>query len=145
MIRGLSIDGRCVAEEHLVRDGGTGVDKVAIGLSVLCLVHCLALPMAVLLAPALEAALLGSESHVHWILLGLALPTSCYALWHGYRHHGRRAVPVMGFTGLAIMLLGVSHVTDRSLEAPITVVGVLVLLVAHVINLRFHAHGVRSA
>jgi len=134
-----------VAEEHLARDEGTGVDKVAIGLSLLCLVHCLALPLAVLLAPTLEAALLGTESHVHWVLLGLALPTSCYALWHGYRHHGRRAVPVMGFLGLAVMLLGVSHLTARSLEAPITTVGVVVLLVAHVINLRHHAHVLRSA
>jgi hypothetical protein len=142
---GLRIEQSQVAEEQLARDEGTGIDKVAIGLSLLCLVHCLALPLAVLLAPALEAALLGSESHVHWALLGLAVPTSCYALWHGYRHHGRRAVPVMGFFGLAVMLLGVSHVTARSLEAPITVAGVVVLLVAHVVNLRYHAHGLRSA
>jgi hypothetical protein len=127
-------------DEEIRQDDGTAVDKLAIGLSLLCLVHCLALPIVVLAAPALEAAVLGTESPVHWVLLALALPVSCYALWHGFRHHGHRNVLVFGAAGLALMLFGVSHLSDRALEMPLTVIGVLLLLVAHVINLRQTTH-----
>ena len=50
-----------------------------------------------------------------------------------------RSLGATRVVGLAVRLFGVSHVTARSLEAPITMVGVLVLLVAHVLNLRSHA------
>lgn len=130
---------RVALDEEIRQDDDTGLDKLAIGLSILCLVHCLALPIAVLVAPALEAAVLGTESPVHWVLLALALPVSCYALWHGFRHHGHRNALVLGIAGLAVMVFAVSHVTSRALEVPLTVVGVLLLLVAHLLNLRHNA------
>jgi hypothetical protein len=126
-------------DDDIQQDDGTAVDRLAIGLSILCLVHCLALPIAVLAAPALEAAVLGTESPVHWVLLGLALPISCYALWHGFRHHGHRIVLVLGAIGLALMLFGVSHVAGHAFEMPLTVVGVALLLAAHVQNIRQNA------
>jgi len=115
------------------------MDKLAIGLSVLCLLHCLALPVAMLVAPTLGSLVLGTESPVHWVLLGVALPVSGYALWHGYRHHGHRDTLLLGAAGLAIMLLAVTHVTSARLETPLTVVGVIALLVAHVMNVRHTA------
>lgn len=111
-------------------------DRVAIGLSVACLVHCLALPIALLLAPTLGPLMLGTESPVHWLLLGLALPVSVYALWHGYRAHGQVLGLWLGALGLVIMLVAVSHIFDRSLETGLTVIGVSLLLVAHLLNLR---------
>ena len=115
------------------------LDRLAIGLSMLCLVHCLALPVVMLALPALESIVLGTESPVHWVLLGMALPVSVYALWHGFRHHGHRSILVFGSIGLTLMLIGVSHVTSRALEVPLTTVGVSLLLVAHVLNLRHNA------
>jgi FtsH-binding integral membrane protein len=117
-------------------DDDVRLDKLAIGLSVLCLVHCLALPVALLLAPTIGAVVLGTESPVHWVLLGIALPVSGYALWHGYRHHGHRNALLLGATGLAIMLLAVTHVASPRFETPLTVVGVLALLGAHLLNIR---------
>jgi len=128
---------RIVADREAVDD--TRFDKLAIGLSLLCLVHCLALPVALLVAPALGAVVLGTESPVHWVLLGMALPLSGYALWHGYRHHGYRIPLLLGTVGLAIMLLAVTHVTAARLETPLTVIGVLALLTAHLLNLRHNA------
>lgn len=119
---------------------GLRLDKVAIGLSVVCLVHCLALPVLVLAAPAVGALVLGTESPVHWLLLGLALPVSGYALWHGFRHHHQRLALLLGCCGLALMFVAVAHLTAATLELPLTVAGVLVLLAAHLLNLRFTAH-----
>lgn len=114
-------------------------DKAAIALSAVCLLHCLALPVALLLAPTLGPVVLGTESPVHWLLLALATPVSAYALWHGYSAHGRRLAPVLGAVGIVIMFIAVSHVVDRTLETLLTVTGVTVLLVAHAMNLR-HGH-----
>jgi len=116
------------------------LDKLAIGLSVLCLVHCLSVPLLLLAAPALGMLLEVTESSVHWTLLALALPISLYALWQGFRHHGQRNALLIGSAGLVLMLLAVTHVAEAGLEAPLTVAGVLVLLGAHVLNLR---HGAR--
>jgi hypothetical protein len=125
-----------VTEGELISDDDVRLDKLAVGLSVLCLVHCLALPVALLLMPGLGSLVVGTESPFHWVLLGLALPVSGYALWHGYRHHGRRLVLVLGMLGLALMFVAVSHVVSARLETSLTVVGVLMLLCAHLSNIR---------
>ena len=128
-----------MANGDLTGDDDTRLDRLAIGLSALCLVHCLALPVALLFVPALEAVVLGTESPFHWVLLGLALPVSGYALWHGYRHHGYRNPLLLGAAGLLVMLLAVAHVLSERLETPLTVVGVLALLAAHLGNIRHMA------
>ena len=112
------------------------MDRVAIALSGLCLVHCLVIPVVVVLAPAFSSLVLGTETTVHWIFLALAVPTSCWALLRGFRR--RRHVPALasGLVGLLIMFLGVSHLLNQALEVPLTVVGVSLVVVAHVLNLR---------
>jgi hypothetical protein len=113
-----------------------GMDRFAIMLSGLCLVHCLLIPVMVVLAPALSALVLGTETTVHWIFLALAVPTSCWALRRGFRRHRNLAALVAGLVGLCVMFLGVSHLLHRGLEVPLTVIGVSLVVVAHVLNLR---------
>ncbi len=113
-----------------------GMDRFAIALSGLCLLHCLVIPVVLALAPAFSGFVLGTETTVHWVFLGLAVPTSIWALWRGYRRcHHLRAL-VLGIAGLLVMFLGVSHLFDPSLEVPLTLVGVTMVVVAHVLNLR---------
>ncbi|MFW6093024.1 MAG: MerC domain-containing protein [Pseudomonadota bacterium] len=111
-------------------------DRLAIALSALCLVHCLAIPLAVVVTPALAVALVGSETTLHVLLLAVALPVTVYALGHGYRIHGRRWCVALGGVGLALMTLGVSHLFGMAWEVPLTLAGVSLLTVAHVMNLR---------
>jgi hypothetical protein len=127
-------------------DAETRLDKVAITISVVCLAHCLALPVAIVAAPALGSVVLGTESPVHWVLLALALPVSARALWLGYRHHQQWHTLALGALGLGFMGAGVTHVISAELEMPLTVAGVLGLLAAHVLNLRhsLHCHGAHA-
>ena len=127
-------------DPELHSDTSTRIDKLAIALSALCLAHCLAVPVAILAAPALGALVLGTESPVHWVLLGVALPISGYALWRGYRHHGQVNSLLLGGLGLMLMFVAVSHLLSAALEVPLTVVGVVALLAAHVLNLRHASH-----
>ncbi len=117
-------------------DPGGRADRVAIALSALCLVHCLVIPVALLAAPALGLAVLGTETAVHWLLLGIAVPVSVYALWQGYRQHRQRFCVVLGAAGLCLLFVAVSHLAGASREVPLTLAGVILLLVAHAYNLR---------
>ena len=111
------------------------LDKAAVFLSGLCLLHCLAVPASLLLGPLLGNWLESTETEVHWILLGLALPISVIALQRGYKRHHKVTTLWLGYGGLAIMLIGAAHVFGESWEMPLTVIGVIGLLVAHVRNL----------
>lgn len=117
----------------------TWLDRSALTLSGLCLVHCLA--GSVLLAAASVGG--GFFSHrVHAVGLALALPLAVFALWRGAQQHGRRAVLVLGGCGVGLMAasLAVGH---GSSETVLSVVGVSLLAAGHLFNLRWsraHAH-----
>lgn len=136
MCRPSSTSTAAAATTTAARGAPDTMDRVAIALSGLCLVHCLVIPVAVVVTPALAALVLGSETTVHWIFLAMAVPTSWWALWRGFRKQRNARALTMGLLGLSIMFLGVSHLLDPALEVPLTVVGVSLVVVAHVLNLR---------
>lgn len=119
----------------------TGLDRIAVFLSSLCLLHCLALPFALLLGPLLGDWLQSSETQVHWLLLALALPVSAIALWRGFLKHHSQLTLGLGSIGLLLMFVGVSHLIGEQWEVILTVTGVSALLVAHVRNMMGkHSH-----
>jgi hypothetical protein len=113
----------------------TGLDRAAVFLSGLCLLHCLAIPFALMLGPLMGQWLVTSETRVHWILLALAVPISALALWRGFARHHNRLTVGLGAGGLLLMFIGVSHVLGENWEIALTVVGVCALLAAHVRNM----------
>lgn len=106
------------------------LDRVAIMLSGVCLVHCLAVPFALLLGPFLGGWLAETETTMHWVLLALAAPVSLAALTRGSRTNLG-----IGIAGLGLMFVGVSHLAGVVLEVALTTIGVLLLIVAHARNL----------
>lgn len=126
-----------------IQSGFRGVivksDLVAIGLSVLCLVHCLVLPVAVAAVPFSHGWLGDDEAVVHWLLFGFGLVVTCWALGAGFRRHGAAVVLLVGVIGLFVMLMGATHLFDRWLEATLTVAGAVIVGSAHVLNLKLCA------
>jgi hypothetical protein len=121
------------------------MDRVAVLLSGVCLLHCTAIPLAILVLPALGGLLLGSETLVHWVLLGVAVPTSALALWVGFSRYGNLRSVLLGASGLLLMFLGVSHLFGRDPEVPLTLVGVTLVACAHWLNIRRAAeHSARA-
>lgn len=78
------------------------IDKTAIGLSLVCSVHCLLLPVAMATLPALTASSLEDE-WFHRALLVAVLPTSMIALTMGCRKHRHWRVAVLGLAGLVVL------------------------------------------
>jgi len=114
------------------------LDRAAISLSLLCIVHCLALPVLLVLMPTL-ATLSIADEHFHVVLLFLILPTSFAALFMGYRRHRRLAAMTWGLAGVGVLLgaaLFGHDVLGGAGEKALTVVGSLLVTVGHVLNFR---------
>ena len=111
-------------------------DKAAVSLSLLCTLHCLALPLLVTFLPALVAATLSDEAFHLWLILAV-LPVSAYALTMGCRKHEQYGVLLVGVAGLFILgaapLLG-HDVLGQSGEKGLTVIGAFVIAASHVLN-----------
>ena len=108
-----------------------GLDRLAIGLSGLCLVHCVG--TAVLLAMLSAAGgLLGSPA-IHEVGLGLAMVVGSFALGRGIVEHGFMMPSAVGSVGLGVMAGALSLPHDGS-EALYTVIGVGILALGHQLN-----------
>jgi hypothetical protein len=84
----------------------THIDKAAIGLSFVCTVHCLLLPIALLMVPTLAASTFGDERFHQWMLIAV-LPTSLIALAMGCRQHQNKSVLIIGLLGLTTLSLAI--------------------------------------
>ena len=79
-------------------------DNIAIGFSVVCALHCLLLPIAVIFLPAISATFLGSEDF-HQTLLYFVIPSSIIALYVGCNKHGKYNVYFYGAIGISLLLI----------------------------------------
>lgn len=116
------------------------VERAAIGASMLCLVHCLALPLLLAALPALAGVLHLPESVHLWILL-FAIPSSLLALLSGRAGHGFSYPTLIGLAGLGLLGAGAIPFSHGSLETPVTVAGSLALATAHIVNWRLRHAG----
>lgn len=115
------------------------LELTAGGLSGLCLVHCVALPVASVMLPSLGFT---ARPAVHLVLLILAVPLAATALLAGWRRHGRGGPLVFGVGGLA--LLGATLlIREEGVERLVTLTGGLTLVGAHVANWRLR-HAART-
>jgi hypothetical protein len=107
------------------------LDRIAIGLSGLCLVHCLA--TAVLLALVSAAGGILGEPIFHEIGLALAMVLGAIALGRGVIEHGFMMPSSIGSLGLGVMA-GALSLPEGPNEAIFTVVGVMLLALGHRLN-----------
>jgi hypothetical protein len=107
------------------------LDRMAIGLSGLCLVHCLA--TSVLLALVASAGGMLGSPWIHEIGLGLAMIMGAIALGRGILEHGYTMPSAVGGLGLGVMAGALTMPHDGS-EALYTVVGVAILALGHRLN-----------
>lgn len=113
-------------------------DKAAISLSLLCAMHCLLAPIAVVLLPTAVAVSLNDEALHLWILVAV-VPISAGALMLGCRKHKWYRLLLIGGIGLLVLcaaaLLG-HDILSESLEKLLTVVGAGIIAFGHFLNYR---------
>ncbi|MAX07893.1 MerC domain-containing protein [Gammaproteobacteria bacterium] len=119
-------------------DSTIKMDKAAIGLSFLCVVHCLLTPIAIVMLPALGATFLEDE-RFHYALLFLVLPTSTLSLGLGCRKHGHLEILLIGLFGLFLLFLIVilgEELLGETGEKISTVAGAVIIALAHIRNFK---------
>lgn len=119
----------------LVGKAGRAADRLAIGSSFACLVHCLLLPLAIAFAPAL-ARLGGATESLHLLMFLIAVPASALAMLAGYRRHGLIIPALMALAGLVLIGGGALGGFRLAIETSVTVAGSLLLAAAHLWNIR---------
>lgn len=107
------------------------IDRMAIGLSGLCLVHCLA--TSVLLALLASAGGILGASWIHEVGLSLAMVMGVIALGRGIVEHGYTMPSAVGGLGLGVMAGALTMPHDGT-EAMYTVIGVAILALGHRLN-----------
>ena len=118
----------------------SALDFSGIGVSILCLAHCLILPVLAVAAPALlPHAIVGffNDEAVHLLLFIVAAPIAIAGLFWGASISGAHwpTIAAAG-VGLALMLVGATHMVSTEVEIAVTVVGVALLAGAHFFNWR---------
>ncbi len=137
------------AERNDLRDGAatprrsSGVtrwlDQAAIGLSALCLIHCLAFPLIVLALPV-AGEILPNQWWVHPAIFLLAAPMATVALVRGWRQHRDHRPIVIGGVGLSLLGVGLMAAEGSTAEIVFTVAGGAVVATAHLLNRRLGQH-----
>ncbi len=109
----------------------TKLDRMAIGLSGLCLVHCVATTVILALV-ASAGGILGSH-WIHEVGLTLAMVMGMIALGKGIIEHGYAMPSAVGGLGLGVMAGALTMPHDGT-EAVWTMVGVAILALGHRLN-----------
>jgi hypothetical protein len=107
------------------------LDRIAMGLSGLCLVHCLATAVLLGLLSAAGGAL--GNPLIHEVGLTLAMMLGAIALGRGVMEHGFMMPSAVGALGLGVMAGALTLPHDGS-EALYTVIGVGILALGHQLN-----------
>lgn len=121
----------------------SALDFSGIGISILCLAHCLLLPVLAVAAPALLPHALEPFFHdqaVHLLLFIAAAPIAIGGLMWGAQISGASwPIIAAAAAGLLLMLVGATHLVSQPVEIGVTVVGVALLAGAHFVNWRRRA------
>lgn len=113
------------------------MDAAAIGISSLCLAHCLALPLLASFLPILGAV---SENElVHKVMVLAALPFSAMALLRSRSGKDRGIFAALAAIGIALLVAGAFVHELHDFETPLTIFGAVVLAGAHTFRWKRHA------
>ena len=113
-------------------------DRIAMGLSGLCLVHCVA--TAVLLGLLASAGGFLGSPVIHEVGLTLAMIVGAFALGRGILEHGFMMPSAIGALGLGVMA-GALSLPEGGHEPFYTVAGVMILALGHRLNVMASEHG----
>ncbi|MEO5702649.1 MAG: MerC domain-containing protein [Gammaproteobacteria bacterium] len=114
-------------------------DAIGVLVSTLCIAHCLLLPLAVSVIPALDVGFLASDA-THRILVLLLLAIGMLAFIPGYRSHGKFSVvllAILGLLSLGFAAFVASELWEDLAETWLTVFASATLIIAHLKNLNY--------
>jgi len=113
------------------------LDRIAMGLSGLCAVHCVA--TAVILGLLASAGGFLGKPIIHEVGLSLAMIIGAFALGRGIREHDFLLPSAVGALGLGVMA-GALSLHESGHEPLYTIAGVMILALGHRLNVMATEH-----
>jgi hypothetical protein len=109
-------------------------DALGIAASLACAIHCAVLPLVLSSLPLLGMNIIDNMGF-EFFMIFLALGIGTYSLWHGYRKHHHRGLPILLFIiGIVLLFLKqLWHNYQIWFLAP----AILAIVSAHFSNYRF--------
>lgn len=129
-----------VSVETLEKVEDESADRAGIFLSVLCCIHCMAIPLLMIFAPSI-----GQYFEEEWIhILGFiaVVPLGLYAFISKLKVHSDKRPLYIGLVGITFLVLGhlaheyLAHETGEMIEVVASIVGGLSLVGAHLLNIK---------
>lgn len=117
-------------------------DALGIGASLACAIHCALLPLFLSTLPLFGINIIHNIAF-ELGMIGLALAIGVYSLWHGYKKHHHRLLPLFLFLSGFTFLILKQFLPEY--EYWLLIPAVLLIVSAHFINYRScrvhnHAH-----
>ncbi|MEM7221193.1 MAG: MerC domain-containing protein [Pseudomonadota bacterium] len=106
-------------------------DLLAAGLSSLCVLHCLGLPV---LAAVFSVAAMGFDAHeLHLVMVAFAVPISLRVVWlEGWADSRAARFSLLVVIGLALLISALIFASNERAETVLTLAGGSVLASAHI-------------
>jgi hypothetical protein len=112
-------------------------DKVGISVSSLCLLHCLATPLLLILFPAASFTWLENEI-IHQVFAAMVITAAIMAISPHWKTFKRKDIIIQAFIGVLLILSAMFYFHDFGAlyEVLLTALGSLLLISAHYKNLK---------
>ncbi len=109
------------------------LDNLGIAASVICLIHCMAMPFILALLPFMGLSFLDTEE-AHWVLAFFIIGFALVAIFPAYLKHKRPGILSAMIVGMLLVVFGAffaEHTLGHAYEMPLLVVGNLILVATH--------------
>ncbi len=110
------------------------LDNFGLTVSAVCAIHCILLPILIILSPYIELAFFTSHEF-HETLMYFILPTSLIAFTLGCRKHNDDIVKLGGICAIFVLLIAISlHEFSEVLSVILTLFASSLLIFTHLRN-----------
>lgn len=117
-------------------------DRLGIAAAALCAVHCLVLPLALPML-AMSGMHELADPRIEQVIVVSTLVLAAVVLWHGYRHHHGRQLPMV-IAALGAVVFGIRHSFGSPNEPVLLGLGAILIISSHALNLRLHRKAGRA-
>lgn len=112
------------------------LDFIGFSASLLCAVHCAAVPFLLTLAPLAGLQLLGNP-WLEYAIIIFSFVIASFSMIHGYRRHHHMKAP-LAIVLIGFMFIGTGHTLgDEWLEIILTTLGATIVAIAHIVNWKY--------
>lgn len=110
------------------------LDRSGILFSVACIIHCLALPLLATATPLFGA--LAENENIHRVLALVTALVAILAFARPIPNVKLNGLRLIAFLGVALLICGAFVEALHDFETPLTLVGALLLVAAHILRAR---------